>query len=85
MPIKNIKKGKQVIYVNLPSPCLHVAMFIYRTYSGHKLIGETAYRNPYTIPKTTTPVKKIVPFSAFLHLLLNITAPKQGGKRGQKQ
>jgi len=41
-------------------------MFLYRPYSGHKLIGETAYRNPYTIPKTTTPVKKIVPFSAFL-------------------
>jgi len=49
------------------------------------LYGETAYRNPYTIPKITTPVKKIVPFSAFLHLLLNITALKQGGKRGQKQ
>jgi hypothetical protein len=49
------------------------------------LNGETAYRNPYTIPKTTTPVKKIVPFSALSHLLLTITAPKQGGKRGQKQ
>lgn len=48
------------------------------------LYGETANRNRYTIPKTKTLVKKIVPISAFSFLTITAQNREERGVKNSR-
>jgi hypothetical protein len=63
--VKRKKKGDSgLMYITACHPVSLLRYCFIGLVQTIYLYGETAYRNPYNIPKTTTPVKKIVPISA---------------------